>query len=273
MFNPPITQTRVTRRRMALTLGLIWLAWFVANLAPNGLFYIADHRAPGLRLPAEILYFLGVSITGVVIPYHLCRAWGLAMPLFPERKTVWFWLGSALFLILAIPLGIAAMADQGMTLRDVFSHALSWIFAPVPIFIPTMVAYTLLWYGLMLRGWARIFGESRWATALAIGVSALLYGIYHLASVNEISTLAAMADEIFITSLIGIGFGTYVVLARSLLVAFLVNWMLNWFVFTPVDTFHPPVWQWPMAVLVLAGVWLVYRYGWLDAKAPQPRSS
>jgi hypothetical protein len=45
-----------TRRRMALTLALVWLAWFVANLAPNGLFYIAARGVPGLRLPAEILY-------------------------------------------------------------------------------------------------------------------------------------------------------------------------------------------------------------------------
>jgi hypothetical protein len=42
--------------------------------------------------------------------------------------------------------------------------------------------------------------------------------------------------------------------------------LLNWFVFTPLETFHPPVWQWPIALLVLAGVWLAYRYGWTEGK-------
>lgn len=268
MLNPPITQIHATRRRMVLTLILVWLAWFVANLAANGLFYIAAHDSSDLRLPAEILYFVGVCITGVAIPYQLCRAWGLDMPLLPEKRTIWFWLGSLLFLILAVPLGMAAMSDQGMTLSDVFSHSLDWIAAPMPIFIPTMVAYTLLWYGLMLRGWERIFGGSRWATVLAIVVGAVMYGVYHLASVDEISTLAELADEVLITTLIGIGFGVYVVLARSLLAAFLVNWLLNWFVFTPLDTFHPPAWQWPIALLVLAGVWLLYRYGWIESSSP-----
>jgi membrane protease YdiL (CAAX protease family) len=263
--DPPIAPTHTTRRRMVLTLALVWLAWFVANLAANGLSYIAAHDAPDLRLPAEILYYFGVSITGVVVPYHLCRTWGLDTPLFPQKRTPWFWIGSVLFLILAVPLGITAMSDQGVTLSDAFSHSLDWILAPMPIFIPTMIAYTLLWYGLMLRGWERILGSSRWATVLAIVLSAVMYGVYHLASVNEIATLAAMADEIFITTLIGIGFGVYVVLARSLLVAFLINWLLNWFVFTPLDTFHPPVWQWPIALLVLTGVWLLYRYGWIES--------
>ncbi len=264
MLIPPVTQTSPTRRRVALALILVWLAWFVANLAPNGLFYIAAHGAPGLFIPAEILYYAGVSITGVIVPYHLCRKWNLDVPLFPKKKTTWFWLGSALFLGLAIPLGMAAMSDQGMTLGTVFSQPLTWILAPLPIFIPTMIAYTLLWYGLMLRGWQRVFGGSRWAATLAVLLSAALYGAYHFASVNEITTLQGMLDEVFITTLIGIGFGLYVVLARSLLVAFLVNWLLNWFVFTPVETFHPPVWQWPLAALVLAGVWLVYRYGWIE---------
>ena len=265
MFNPPVPQTSLPRRRMALTLVLVWLAWFVANLAPNGLFYIAAHGTPGLRLPGELLYFVGVSLTGIVIPYHLCRAWGLELPLFPAKKTLGFWLGSGVFLILAVFLGIMAMSEQGMTVGDAFSYSLTWLLAPIPLFIPTMIAYTLLWYGLILRGWERILGGSRWATALAILLGAVMYGVYHLAGVDQFTTLAAVADEIFITTLIGIGFGVYVVLGRSLVLAFLINWVLNWFVFAAVPEFHPPVWKWPLSVLVLAAVWLIYRYGWLPA--------
>ena len=83
-----------------------------------------------------------------------------------------------------------------------------------------------------------------------------------LASVNELLTFSAMLDEILITTCVGIVFGTYVVLCRSLLVAFLINWLLNWFVFTPIETFHPPVAFWPMGYGILAAVWVVYLWLW-----------
>lgn len=253
-----------SQRRLVLTLLLVWLSWFTANLAANGLFYIAANGRPTLRLPGEIFYYLGVSITGVIVPYHLCRRWGLAMPLLPPNRSRWFWPASALFLALSVPLGIAAMNEQGMTLAMVRQQPLTWILAPLPIFIPTMIAYTVLWYGLMLRGWQRVFGDNPLGTVAALMVTAVLYGVYHFASVDELYTLTAVLDEILITILIGIGFGLYVVWFRSLLVAFVVNWLLNWFVFTPVATFHPPVWQWPLALLVLLIVWLIYRYAWLE---------
>lgn len=266
MFNPMIQPSTPPRQHMFLTLLLVWAGWFDVNLAANGLFYIAAYETPSLRLPAEILYYTGVSIMGIVIPYHLSRQWGLDLSLFPKKRTVWFWLGSLLFLLVAIFLGIQAMADQGMSLNDVFLQPLDWILAPLPIFIPTMIAYTLLWYGLMLRGWEKIFGGKRWGTALAVFLTALLYGAYHFASVDEIFTIQGMLDEILITTQIGIGFGIFVVWSRSLLAAFFINWIFNWFVFTPVDTFHPPVWQWPIATVVLLIVWLIYRFGWILTK-------
>lgn len=255
------------RRQFILALLLVWLAWFMANLAANGLFYIAVDN-PAVRLPAEIIYFAGISISGVVVPFHLCKRWNLQMLLLPEKRTFWFWPASLLFLIIAVPLGLAAMNDQGMTLAMVLERPFTWIVAPLPIFIPTMIAYTLLWYGLMLRGWQQVFGDSRWGTVAAVVVTAVLYGVYHFASVDELHTLTAVMDEIVITTLIGIGFGLYVVWFHSLLVAFVVNWLLNWFVFMPLTTFHPPVWQWPIALLVLLAVWLIYWYGWLENGRP-----
>ena len=44
--------------------------------------------------------------------------------------------------------------------------------------------------------------------------------------------------------------------------AFLINWLLNWFVFTPVGTFHPSVALWPIGYVILAAVWLAYRFLW-----------
>jgi hypothetical protein len=98
---------------------------------------------------------------------------------------------------------------------------------------------------------------------LAIVVTAVVYGVYHLASVNELLTFSAMLEEIAITSLIGIAFGTYVVLCRSLLVALLNNWLINWLVFMPVETFHPSPALWPLGYVILAIVWLTYRWLWV----------
>ncbi|MCF7943651.1 MAG: hypothetical protein K9L21_04400 [Spirochaetia bacterium] len=254
-----------SRLKMALTLLLVWLAWFVVNLAANGIYYIAaDKGQSGLRLAGEVLYFAGVILTGVLIPYHLCRRWGLEIPLFPQKRTVWFWLGSLVFLVLAVFLGIQAMADQGMSVQTFLAQPVMRLIAPLPLFIPTMAAYTILWYGLMLRGWEKVFGGGRLAAMAGIILSAVLYGLYHFASVDEIFFLKGMLDEILITTLIGIGFGIFVVLLRSLAVAFLVNWILNLFVFSPLETFHPPIWQWPLGVIVLLVLWLVYRYCWLE---------
>ena len=264
MFTMNIEVELPSRRKMALTLLLVWLAWFVVNLAANGVYFIAAQGKPGLRLAGEVLYYAGVVITGVLIPWHLCRKWGLDIPLFPRKRTVWFWLGSLVFLMLAVFLGIQAMADQGMSMQAFLAQPVMRLIAPLPVFIPTMVAYTILWYGLMLRGWERVFGGGRWATLAGILLSAVLYGMYHFASVDEITTLQGMLDEIIITTLIGIGFGIFVVLSRSLAAAFVINWILNLFVFSPLETFHPPIWQWPLGVIVLLVLWLVYRYRWLE---------
>lgn len=264
MFTTMIQKSSPSRCRMALTLILVWLGWFVVNLAANGVFYIASQGNATLRLAGEVVYFTGVIIMGILIPYHLCQQWNLEIPLFPARRTGWFWFGSFLFLVAAIFLGIQAMGDQGMTLTMLFAQPVDRFLAPLPVFIPTMIAYTILWYGLMLRGWQKVFGGGRVATLLSILLSAFLYGLYHFASVDEIFSLQGMLDEVLITTLIGIGFGFYVLLSRSLFTAFLINWVLNFFVFSPLDTFHPPLWQWPMSVLFLIALWLVYRYGWLS---------
>jgi hypothetical protein len=158
------------------------------------------------------------------------------------------------------------MADQGMTLADVAQQSPAWIIAPVFVLGPTMLAYTLLWYGFYLPGFRRLFGGSTAATILAIVLTAAVYGVYHLAGVNELLTFSAMLEEILITTCIGIVFATYVVLCRSLLVAFLINWMINWFVFTPVETFHPSVALWPLGYAILAVVWLVHRFLWIEHK-------
>jgi membrane protease YdiL (CAAX protease family) len=264
LLNYPVEATTPTRRRMAMTLLLVWLAWFVVNLGANGLFYVSAHGRPGARLPGEILYYLGVSAVGIVVALHLSREWNLELPLLPEKRGLGFWIGTLAFLALAVFLGVNAMADQGMTLVDAGQRPLAWIIAPVFVLGPTMLAYTLLWYGFYLPGLRRLFGGSTGATVLSIVLTAAVYGVYHLASIDELLTLSAMLEEILITACIGVVFGIYVVLARSLLVAFLINWLINWFVFMPVETFHPSAVFWPMGYVVLAAVWLAYRFLWVE---------
>jgi len=264
LFNYSVTPTTPSRRRMVMTMLLVWLAWFFANLAPNGLFYIALNGRPAARLPGEILYYLGISVVGIVVAIHLSKKWGLDLSLFPEKRGWGFWIGSTGFFVLAVFLGIQAMSDQGLSLADVIKQPIEWIIAPAVIFVPTMIAYTVLWQGFYLRGFQRLFGESKAATVAAIVLAAVVYGVYHFASIDELLTMEQMVEEILITTGIGIAFGIYVVLCRSLFVAFLVNWILNWFVFTPVATFHPPMIQWPLGYVILACVWLAYRFLWTD---------
>jgi membrane protease YdiL (CAAX protease family) len=266
LFNYPVKTTTLTRKRMAVTMLLVWLAWFFVNLGANGLFYVSAHGRPVARLPGEILYYLGVSTVGIVVALHLSRKWSLELMLLPEKRGLGFWFSTLAFLALAVFLGVNAMEDQGMTLGDAAQQPLAWIVAPVFVLGPTMLAYTLLWYGFYLPGLRRLFGGSSSATVFAIVLTAVIYGVYHLASIDELLTLPAMLEEILITTCIGVAFGIYVVLARSLLVAFLVNWLINWFVFTPVETFHPSAIFWPMGYVVLAVIWLTYRFLWIEER-------
>lgn len=264
LFDYPVETATPTRKHMIMTMLLVWLAWFFVNLGANGLFYMSAHGRPGARLPGEILYYLGVSTVGIVGALHLSRKWNLEMPLLPEKRGLGFWIGTMAFLALAVFLGVNAMADQGMTLADAAQRPLAWIVAPVFVLGPTMLAYTLLWYGFYLPGFRRLFGRSKAATVLAIVLTAVVYGVYHLAGIDELLTLSAMLEEILITTCIGVVFGIYVVLARSLLVALLVNWLINWFVFMPVETFHPSIVLWPLGYVALAVVWLAYRFLWIE---------
>lgn len=250
-------------KRLVLIMILVWLAWVFVNLGANGLFYIAQHGRPELRFPGEVAYFLGVSVVGIIVAGHLARKMGFDLPLWPEKRGPVFWIASTIFFLLAIFLGINAMAEFGVDLSFVRQQDLTWIIAPIFVLAPTMLAYTILWYGFYLNAYRRLLGNSKFGTALAILLTAFTYGMYHIASIDELLTVGAVVDEILITSCIGIAFGIFVVLFRSLLVAFLVNWVLNWFVFTPVDTFHPEPGLWSLGFIVLAVVWVIYRFGWL----------
>ena len=152
LFNYPVETTAPTRKRMVATMLLVWLAWFFVNLGANGLFYVSLHGRPGARLPGEILYYLGVSTVGIVVALHLSKKWNLEMPLLPAKRGLGFWIGTVAFLALAVFLGVNARADQGMTLADVVQQPPVWIVAPVFVLGPTMLAYTLLWYGFYLPG-------------------------------------------------------------------------------------------------------------------------
>ena len=54
LFKHPVETTTPTRKRMAATMLLVWLAWFFVNLGANGLFYVSLHGGPGARLPVPL---------------------------------------------------------------------------------------------------------------------------------------------------------------------------------------------------------------------------
>ncbi len=95
----------------------------------------------------------------------------------------------------------------------------------------------------------------------AILITAAAYAVYHLASIDEIHGLDAMLGEIAITFVIRAVLLSFVVWSRSVGVALIADGVMNYLVFLPMDHFHPPVWQWPVGIAVLAAVWLAYRWG------------
>lgn len=133
LINCPVCAVAPTRRRIVLTLIVVWLVWFLANLGPNALFYLALHGIPSLRIPGDILYYLGISSVGIVAALHLSRQWQLDLSLFPKKMGIGFWIGSGVFLALAIVSGVSALADAEMTLGDIWRHPPTWIIAPLVV--------------------------------------------------------------------------------------------------------------------------------------------
>lgn len=260
-LTPEIREKNVSRRTKLIILISIYIAWCYANLAANGLFALSDYRGADFRLIGEFVYFTGIAFAGIILPLFLIRQWQIPFSLMPEKKVgLGFWIAFAFLMIFAVVLGLAAMADQGVYISDLFQKTWVYLISPIPVFVPTMIAYSLLWHVLFLRGFQQIFGQGVVKTTAAILVTASFYAIYHLCSIDEITSLNSMLSEILITFCIRCVLLAFVVLTNSLLPAFFCDWIMNYFIFMPMEHFHPAPWRWPIGMVTMIMVWMVFKY-------------
>ncbi len=259
---PHVPQAIPSSRHMGMVMLLVYLAWFYANLAANSIFFIAAKDVPAFAPLGSATYFLGISLVGMVTTWHLSQRWGFEIRWWPKRMGAGFWLGSLAVLAFGVAMGIGAMADEGLTPADLPGKPLGWLLIVLPLFTFPMLAYTLLWNVFFLQGFRRLLGPSRLGTAGAIVCTAAVYAVYHLASIDEIATLDAMIMEIGITFGIRVVLLLLVVGTRSIGAAFVVDWVMNWFIFLPMEQMHPPTWYLVFALLLPVAVWLAYRHGW-----------
>lgn len=269
-------ENNATKKQILQTLSLIWLAWFIGNLCANALFFLgADFKA---HLPHDLqsvtyhwgtlIYYITVSIVGIASSLHYIKIWNLPISLSPPKNTVRFVVLSLLLLILFIGLGVMAIReDHRLSLSDVFSGNFSYLISPLIMLLPTMVAYTLMWYCLFLQGLIKVFGNTLRGKVLSVLLTSFVYAIYHFASINEIHSFAGMIEEILITFSISVVIGAYVLHCKSLMVAFFANLLLNFLIFSPVASFHTPPLNWLYSYAVVIVVLVIYRFTWTKKEA------
>ena len=71
-----------------------------------------------------------------------------------------------------------------------------------------------------------------------------------------------MIEEILITFGISVVIAAYVLLSKSLVVAFVANLVLNFLIFSPVASFHTSLWNWLLSYAVVILLLLIYHFAW-----------
>jgi membrane protease YdiL (CAAX protease family) len=234
-------------------LAIVYTLWFLGNLLANYFMSVTNTYRLG-----NIIYYIAVTIFGVILPYHLCKKRNIELLAFPPKKNLMFVLLSIGLIVIMTFLGIQAMSEEGGSLCNFTTRSLLYTLAPLPMLFTTMCAYSLLWHGFILSGLKRYLGKGIKYSILAVFLTAFLYGVYHFASIDEFYTFNAMFEEFLITTAIGILLGIYMLFGRSLIVIFVANWITNFFIFTPDQNFHKGFIQSFEGPIVLVIIFVVY---------------
>lgn len=257
------------KSEIIITLSLVWLSWFIGNLCANALFYLGldfKHLLPpdlqGITYHwGTLIYFMTVAIVGIIVPLRTIKKWHLNVKLLPETISTKFIISSLLLIVILCGLGIVAIQEEHQFgLGDIFSQDFLYMISPLILLAPTMVAYTLMWYGLFLRGLERVFGNSMVGKIASVVLTSFVYSIYHFASINEIHSFSAFFEETLITFGISVLIGIYVMMSDSLLIAFIANLALNFLIFSPIETFHSSPWNWAFSYLIVAVLLLIHHF-------------
>ena len=160
-------KNNIAKKKILQTLLLLWLAWFIGNLCANALFYLgAEFKT---LLPGDLqlityhwgtsIYYITVAVVGIAASHYFIQKWRLPIRFSPEKITPRFIVLSLILLATFVGLGMMAISqDHQLSLGDAFSGNFTYLISPLILLLPTMVAYTLMWYGLFLQGLIKVLG-------------------------------------------------------------------------------------------------------------------
>lgn len=230
------------RRRLAVEMIVVYLAWCAANLGANLI-----QASPGRAQTGAVAYYVGVAATGVLIPWALARRHGFDLRWWPRAaaapRAV---LAGGLLLAAMVFMGVMALADQGLSRDHLLTAPPGSTLQPLAYLSLSMVAYLVLFWTYLRQGAQRLArpagtgdgGRSAAARVLGTVVPAAAYGIYHVTSVDSLSTLGALTDEIVITTVIGLLLGAYLQVTPNLVLVWVALNTINLFAFAADPQFH-----------------------------------
>jgi len=191
--------------------------------------------SPATHGIGEIVYYMAVSIFGVLFPYHLIKKRNIVLPLFQKKFSVKFVLFSLFMLGFSI---FCAVGSGGLDEVVKHSSSFTYLFQLIPILFVTMLSYTLLYFGFILHG-LREYYKTGWKSfVIPITLASLSFGLYHFVAIDSLHGLNIMIEEVIITTIIGLFLATYTLLTRSISMTFIFICLINWFVLMPEAEFH-----------------------------------
>ena len=147
-----------------------------------------------------------------------------------RREPSWPWvaaLGALVLLIVGLALALGLFeADLGVLIRDE-----QWIILLLA-FVPG------IWEELAFRGVILTNLQQRYSTRKAIGISSILFGLFHLSNFWGSDDAAAVLAGVVAATLLGIGWGYIVVGTNSIFPAMLLHYMVD--VLLDAETFIDP---------------------------------
>jgi len=136
-------------------------------------------------------------------------------------------LGVLVLLIVGFALALGVFeADLGVLIRDK-----QWIILLLA-FVPG------IWEELAFRGVVLTNLQQRYSTRKAIGISSILFGLFHLSNFWGSNDAAAVLAGVVAATLLGIGWGYIVVLTNSIFPAMVLHYMVD--VLLDAETFIDP---------------------------------
>jgi hypothetical protein len=164
---------------------------------------MGDNYSGTFSIVGNVIYFITIAGAGILASYHFCGDWDYSFKAGRNNKINWLY--HILLFVFIFIMGYFALEEQltsEFTIQYILSQSIWWNISPLIRLLPTMIAYTLLWYCLLLRTLQTSFRDNFWGKILAVMLASFFYCIYHFTSVNEIFTLSAMLDEVMISLLV-----------------------------------------------------------------------